>query len=143
MFVINIDDPVELMTPEGIQAAITEALEEERAVILEEHATERWSEVKAILEGEGRHHFFNRVLTKLSSTLRGKAYWAASLNLNVRNFHIKYENLDRFLIGLNYFLGQQADLRYIKNENGHTHELPQPAPERSAFFNFLTNLGEN
>ena len=69
MFVINIDDPVELMTPEGIQAAITEALEEERAVILEEHATERWSEVKAILEGEGRHRFFNRVLTKLSSTL--------------------------------------------------------------------------
>jgi hypothetical protein len=61
----------------------------------------------------------------------------------VTDFHMKYENLDRFLISLNYYPGQQADLDDFKYANLYSEEfynLPQTAPERLALFNFLSDL---
>jgi hypothetical protein len=45
MLRIHLEDPIELLTPRDINLAVTEALEEERIVILEESGTQAWSEV--------------------------------------------------------------------------------------------------
>jgi hypothetical protein len=138
---INLEDPIELSSPEEINRAITDALEEERTVILEEFGTQAWSEVQAILHGVAKQRFFNRVITKLPATLREKAYFAAGIKRNVVEFHIKYGNLENFLIQLNQFLWSQANLRHTRNTKNYSYDLPQTAPGKSAFWNFLTDLG--
>jgi hypothetical protein len=143
MLRIHIEDPIELSTPRKINQAISEALEEEKIVILKETGKQSWSEVREILHGVAKQRFFERVIVKLPATLQGKAFWSASLRENVRNHHIKYENLDSFLIQLNYFLGSQVDLNYRRGDNNYSYGLPQSAPGRSAFYNFLTDLGES
>ena len=140
---IHLEDPVELSTPKEINQAITEALEEERRIILEEFNTQAWSEVQGILHGVAKQRFFDRVIAKLLTTLQGKAAWAASLKTNVREYHAKYENLEKFLIQLNQFLWSQDNLRHTSNSNNYSYDLPQTAPGRSAFYNFLTDLGES
>ena len=142
MLQLYLEDPIELSTSSDIQYAIFKAINEERQVIADEFGTQTWSEVQSILRGVSKQRLFNRVIEKFPSTLQGKAFWAAQLNRKVVDFHIVYENLEKFLIQLNYFLGAQADLRHFRNENGYSHELPQTAPSRSAFFNFLADLGE-
>jgi dsDNA-specific endonuclease/ATPase MutS2 len=137
---IHLEDPVELSSPREINRAITEALEEERKIILEEFTAQAWSEVQAILQGVAKQRFFDRVIAKLPSTLRGKAAWAFSLKTNIREYHAKYENLEKFLIQLNHFLGSQDNLRYFRNLNSYSYDLPQTTPGRSAFYNFLTDL---
>ena len=84
MLRIHLEDPIELLTPRDINLAVTEALEEERIVILEESGTQASLEVRAILHGAAKQRFFDRVIAKLPSTLQGKAYWAASLKKNIR-----------------------------------------------------------
>ena len=140
---IHLEDPIELSSPEEINQAVTDALEEERTVILEEFGIQAWSEVQAILHGVAKQRFFNRVITKLPSTLRGKAHWAAAIKRNIVEFHIKYGNLEKFLIQLNQFLWSQANLSNTRNINNYSYDLPQTAPGRSAFWNFLTDLGES
>jgi hypothetical protein len=141
MLRIHLEDPIELSTPRDINLAVTEALEEERIAILEESGTQAWSEVRAILHGAAKQRFFNRVIAKLPSTLQGKAYRAASLKKNIREHHIIYENIESFLIQLNHFLGSQDNL-HSRNFSNYSDGLPQQAPGRSAFYNFLTDLGE-
>jgi hypothetical protein len=142
---IDIEEPIELSTPRDIKKAILEALEEERAIILQNPQNRVWLKVLEILHGEAKQRFFTRVITKLPSTLRQKAYWAAGLKTNVREYHIRFENLERFLIALNFFLGSQVNSRRHKNTAGYSYDLPRNAtgPCRSAFFNFLTDLGES
>jgi hypothetical protein len=111
-----------------IQSAITEALEEE---------------VWEILHGVAKQRFFDRVTERWPSTLQWYATQSDLMSRAVIDFHMKYENLDTFLISLNYYLGQQADLdnsRYTNKHSDKFHELPQTAPERSALHNFLTSL---
>ena len=143
MLTVDFDEPIELSSPKDIQSAITEALEEEREVIAEESLTRNWSRVREILHGAAKQRFFNRVTERLPSTLQWYATQSALMSREVIDFHMKYENLDRFLISLNYYLGQQADLDNSGYTNEHAdkfHELTQTAPERSALYNFLTNL---
>jgi hypothetical protein len=141
MFWMHLDDPIELSNSTEIQNVITAALEEVRQQISNEFGPQTWSKVREILHGAAKQRFFYNMVEKLPSTLQGKAFWAAQLNRRVVDFHIKYENLDNFLIQLNYFLGTQADLHHFRNASGYTHKLPQVAPERSAFYNFLEDLG--
>ena len=143
MLQLYLEDPIELSTSSDIQYAIFKAINEERQVIADEFGTQTWSEVQSILRGVSKQRLFNRVIEKLPSTLQGKAFMAAQMNRKVVDFHILYENLEKFLIQLNYFLAAQADLCHFKNVNGYSHELPQTAPTRSAFFNFLADLGES
>ena len=128
--------------PANIQIAITEALEE-KEVIAEESQTRVWSEVLLTLKGVAKQRFFDRVINKLPSDLQALAFIAPQLNRNVRDHHIKYENLDKCLIQLNYFFGQQLDLQKYSSSNDHLFQLPQSAPDRSAFYNFLADFGEN
>jgi hypothetical protein len=133
MLTVYFDEPVEL----------TEALEEEREVIAEESLNRTWTEVREILHGAAKQPFFDRVTEKLPSTLQGYATQSALRSRAVSDFHMKYENLDRFLISLNYYLGQQTDLDNFRYANLYLEEffdLPQTAPERSALYNILTNL---
>jgi hypothetical protein len=145
---IDIAEPIELSTPRDIKIAISEALEEERAIILQDPQNRVWSKVLEILHGEAKQRFFTRVIAKLPSTLQQKAYWAAGLKINVREYHIKFENLERFLIALNFFLGSQANAQrtpHRSNAGNYSYDLPRnvTVPRRSAFFNFLTDLGES
>lgn len=143
MLSICFEGPIELSSPKEIQTAITEALEEELEVIAEQSLTRNWSQVREILHGAAKQRFFKRVTLKLPSTLQWYAIQSYLMNTEVIHFHMKYENLDTFLISLNYFLCQQADLYCSIYSNAHAdqcHELPQTAPERSALFNFLTNF---
>jgi hypothetical protein len=140
---IDIAEPIELSTPRDIKGAISEALEEERAIILQDPQNRVWSKVLEILHGEAKHRFFARVIAKLPSTLQQKAYWAAGLKINVREYHIRFENLERFPIALNFFLGSQANAQRHKGTGNYSYDLPrnETGPRRSAFFNFLTDLG--
>ena len=143
MLQLYMENPIELSTPTNIQYAIFEALNEERQLIANELGALSWPEVQNTLRGVAKQRLFNRVIEKLPSTLQEYAFMSTQMNRKVMEFHIVYENLERFLIHLNYFLGAQADLCHFKNVNGYSHELPQTAPTRSAFFNFLADLGES
>jgi hypothetical protein len=59
---INLQDPIELSTPKNIKLAVSEALEEERAIILQEPQNKKWSKVLEILHGEAKQRFFTRSL---------------------------------------------------------------------------------
>jgi hypothetical protein len=138
---INLQDPIELLTPRNIKLAVSEALDEERAIILQEPQNREWSKVLEILHDEAKQIFFTRIIAKLPSTLQQKAYWAAGLKSNVREFHIRFENLERFLIALNFFLGAQQDSQRYRGSGNYSYGLPFNDTDRSAFFNFLTDLG--
>jgi poly(A) polymerase Pap1 len=142
---IDIAEPIELSTPRDIRIAISEALEEERAIILQDPQNRVWSKVLEILHGVAKQRFFTRVIAKLPSTLQQKAYWAAGLKTNVREYHIKFENLERFLIALNFFFGSQANSQRHKCTGSYSYNLLHnvTVPRRSTFFNFLTDLGES
>jgi hypothetical protein len=71
---INLQHSIELSTPRNIKLAVLEALEEERAIILQEPQNREWSKVLKILHGEAKQRFFTRVISKLPSTLQQKAY---------------------------------------------------------------------
>jgi hypothetical protein len=53
-----------LSTPRDIKIAISEALEEERAIILQDPQNRVWSKVLEILHGEAKQRFFTRVIAK-------------------------------------------------------------------------------
>ena len=135
---LELTPPINLATPQEIHEAITIALEEEKIKIQQEHGVSTWTDIKLILQKQNKQAFFNRVTDKLPSTLRDKAIHAANLAGNVRSHHIKYENLDKFLISLNYFLGQQEDLQYAKTTKNYEYETQQN--KRSIFYRFLKTL---
>jgi hypothetical protein len=143
MLTMYFDNPIQLSGPKYIQSAITEALEEQKEVIAEEFRTRAWSEVQEVLHGVAKQRFFERLINRLPSTLQWKAEQSVLMSRAVTDFHMKYKNLDIFLVSLNYFLGQQADLenfRYTNRYSDKFHDLPQTAPERSALYNFMTSL---
>ena len=130
------------MRPSEIQRQVALALCDERTSVIEEKGTGDFNAVDEFIKGEYKDRFFERVLTRIQQVdddLRLHAEWARNLHAEVAGTHIRLDCLEVFLISLNYFLGQQKDLRYNRTNFCHKQpDAPEYAP--SDFYIFLDNL---
>lgn len=117
------------------------ALCDERTSVIEEKGTGDFRAVDEFIKSEYKNRFFERVLGRIQQVddnLRLHAEWARNLHAEVEKTHIHIDHLEIFLIALNYFLGQQQDLKYNKTE--FCHKQPGASECTSDFYIFLDNL---
>jgi hypothetical protein len=91
---IDIKEPIELSTLRDIKTAILEALEEERAIILQNAQNRAWSRVLEILHGEAKQRFADKTdrikmlelgMAKMTTTVEGLASEIRASNSKTRS----------------------------------------------------------
>jgi len=130
------------MNPSGIRKEVALALCDERKLVIEEIGSGDFAAVDECIKNEKKNRFFERVLARIGQiddNLRLHAEWARNLHTVVAGVHIRLDHLEVFLVTLQYFLGQQQDLKH--NRTNYCHKQPDaPECEQSDFYTFLDNL---